>query len=633
MLAEFKEGKKKELEQTLKQWKKFVESHGKKYEHYDLTNDSWWVRTGEIIRKTISELEETTEPERIRMLLKIIFDMGKNRVLWSQNVRLIVTFLNTATPEELENLRQLLISMKHASTFDSKWIDEFYNVLKNQNPEKVSNFKALKGLLRNILGELYGKLHVDEAPVYNTCSRKFISQYFDFNKDDYEDFKDAFEKLKDEYRQVVGKLSDDNVPINAEIDMMFNCFDKDPGGCKVESEENGYHNFIDYLLNKKGQVILYGPPGTGKTWLARNYVVEKTGEEKPGNRWEFITFHQSYSYEEFIEGFRPRTGGEKGNEITYVVEDGIFKKMAIKAIVVGLLNSQQHLDRDTVRVLNRLNDLLDKYNEENFDYKEYQNMKKQLWEFIKGLDKEKIRGIFENGTKDHEFYIIIDEINRGNISKILGELITLLEKDKRLGGENQLIVTLPYSGEPFTVPPNLYIIGTMNTADRSIALLDVALRRRFSFLEIEPKPEKLKDKNNIEGINLEELLKKLNIKIEAIKDRDHRIGHSYFLEVRDLEGLHFVWYYEIVPLLMEYFYNDWESLAWLLGDGFLEDKLNEGNKKLQFKKPSLDIGNHIEPGRPYGIKFYDISKEQEKENFREALKWILDSVKEEQSGG
>ncbi|WP_237698658.1 AAA family ATPase [Pyrococcus yayanosii] len=256
------------------------------------------------------------------------------------------------------------------------------------------------------------------------------------------------------------------------------------------------------------------------------------------------------------------------------------------------------------------------------DYRRYHELKKKLWKKLLSLSKEDRKNIFKDAPK---FYLIIDKINRGNISKIFGELITLLENDKRIGEEHEIIVTLPYSGEPFAVPPNLYIIGTMNTADRSIALLDVALRRRFAFLEIEPRPEKLKDKS-IEGINLKELLEKLNLKIEAIKDRDHRIGHSYFLKVEKLEDLHFVWYYEIIPLLMEYFYNDWEALAWILGDGFIENKLEKENKKLKFEAPKIEIGKHVEPNTPYGIKFYDIDKE--KEDFKEALKWIIESVKE-----
>ncbi len=325
------------------------------------------------------------------------------------------------------------------------------------------------------------------------------------------------------------------------------------------NESGGLSEMLHSLLNTKGQVILYGPPGTGKTWLARKYVIEKTGDDKPGNCWEFITFHQSYSYEEFIEGFRPKTD-DNGN-IRYEVEDGVFKKIALRALVKGLLELENtSIENDK---LQRLYSLLTKKNPlSQKEYNEYLQLKKYLWKLVAKVPKEGLKKLAP------KFYLIIDEINRGNISKILGELITLLEKDKRLGGENQLIVRLPYSGEPFAVPPNLCIIGTMNTADRSIALLDVALRRRFAFIEVEPNPEKLKpipiDDTDI--INLAELLKTINDRIAVAKDRDHRIGHSYFLNVTTIEDLHRVWYYEVLPLLMEYFYNDWETIKWVLNE-------------------------------------------------------------------
>ncbi|RLF81335.1 hypothetical protein DRN38_02475 [Thermococci archaeon] len=752
------ENKREELRGRLTLWKNVVRFVRKKYEpHFDLTSKSWWLKNREDIIEIVRKLEN--KEDNTRELLRELF----NRKIWAGNIGLLQKFLIEAPNEDIQKLLEIVVDVKNSSEFKEEWVNKVYELLKNRYPQQVEKFRALKGHLFNIFGELYGKLHIETDPIMNACSKDFLRSYFESSN--YNEFKEAFKELKKEYLKVVGKLSENGFPINAEIDQMFNFFDKvkvwqmapgedgelmdmvrenreiyigwgnvgslqqyqnknelkekirelypenDPGTvagmlwnfykdmkrgdivvlkkgnskivfgiCKVigeyEFRENTkgdyYHlrqveflwlpekpveisnlpsNFVQrtlarldwdkfekvlenvldnepeefkkitQLLERKSQIILYGPPGTGKTWLARKYVIEKTGEDKPGNRWEFITFHHSYGYEEFIEGFRPRS---YENKIWYMIEDGIFKKLSLRALVRGLLGLENTLmDKNK---LQRLYELLTKKELlSRQEYNEYIQLKKYLWKLVERLPKDDLEKLTP------KFYLIIDEINRGNISKILGELITLLEKDKRLGGDYPLIVTLPYSGEHFAVPPNLYIIGTMNTADRSIALLDVALRRRFAFLEIEPKPEKLKDENNIEGINLEELLEKLNIKIEAIKDRDHRIGHSYFMKVKDLEKLHLVWYYEIVPLLMEYFYNDWEALAWLLGDKFIENKLNKGNKKLKFKKPS-EIEGQVEPNSPYGIKFYNVKDEQEKKEFIKALEWIIESVKEEQSG-
>ncbi|NPE27652.1 AAA domain-containing protein [Methanococcoides sp. SA1] len=238
----------------------------------------------------------------------------------------------------------------------------------------------------------------------------------------------------------------------------------------------------------------------------------------------FITFHQSYGYEDFIEGLKPTI--DEG-AISYEIKAGVFKEICGKA----------HHD------------------------------------------------------PDNKYVIVIDEINRGNIAKIFGELITLIEDDKRSEGDNKLTVKLPYSKDHFLVPSNLYIIGTMNTADRSIALLDIALRRRFTFLEIMPDYSILD--HEVDGINLGSLLRELNVMISSLIDRDHQIGHSYFCEVVNLikkedpdsarDKLHFVWYKKIMPLLQEYFYNDWEQLKLVLGDFILEDAISSNNSRLEGK--------------------------------------------------
>ncbi len=175
---------------------------------------------------------------------------------------------------------------------------------------------------------------------------------------------------------------------------------------------------------------------------------------------------------------------------------------------------------------------------------------------------------------DQNYAIFIDEINRGNISQIFGELITLIEDDKREGEDNELSATLPYSKTKLSVPSNLYIIGTMNTADRSVESLDTALRRRFSFIEMPPKPEIIKTSGKfndgiVSGINMVKLLELINSRIERLLDKDHMIGHSYFMAVINLNDLKNVIQNKILPLLQEYFYGDFGKIGLVVGEGFV----------------------------------------------------------------
>lgn len=459
-------------------------------------------------------------------------------------------------------------------------------------------------------------------------------------------------------------------------------------------------------------LILYGPPGTGKTYSTINraleiidpVLVQSTMSEKEGRakckarfdellhakRIGFVTFHQSFSYEDFVEGLKAST--DENGQVRYEVEDGIFKQMcstaaassaggnrigsankvdpagrtiwkmslgntlgtdaaiydecidngyvllgwgkgvdfsgassreAIKAKVeaekpVGweseytvtachafvntmkpgdliIVSDGNHKFR-AIGVVKGDYRLLPIDDEKEHIYQQCRNVD-WIRTYVPSLPNDRLMTVAfsqasiyrlkppaidldlmrsllnegETATSDdpRPFVLIIDEINRGNISRVFGELITLIEESKRTGKPEALSVKLPYSKEMFSVPANLYLIGTMNTADRSLAQVDIALRRRFVFEELMPDPSILSKLPKIDGIQVDKMLTAMNRRIEILYDREHTIGHTFFLSLHDdpsLAEMERIFSGRILPLLEEYFFEDWEKIRLVLGD-------------------------------------------------------------------
>jgi len=427
-------------------------------------------------------------------------------------------------------------------------------------------------------------------------------------------------------------------------------------------------------------LILHGPPGTGKTYHTINYAlsiienrtIEELALEKRAELKRrfveyneegliyFVTFHQSFSYEDFVEGIKPRT--EKG-KIVYEIEDGIFKHVCMEAkrhlietamsnlpvmeikidfnqLYQAFLNFLESEKFDSFKTEAGTTFMLHKISrgtsirvraEKSFSvysvlkarirkmYKHFQtgdvieNIDTAITALLGGVNTRAYWAVFkalkifegqyidslmqeeqEMAVPDDEieafdlneisqliindsrrFVLIIDEINRGNIASIFGDLITLIESDKREGEIESLNVVLPYSKTLLSVPPNLHIIGTMNSSDRSVEAIDTALRRRFTFQEMLPKPWLIKKEGRtpiIDGVDLGNMLEAINRRIETLLDKDHCIGHSYFMKVESFDELKDIFITRIVPLLAEYFFNDFGKIGLVLGKDFVQEK-------------------------------------------------------------
>lgn len=305
----------------------------------------------------------------------------------------------------------------------------------------------------------------------------------------------------------------------------FEKISTDDGNILVEQEQSEIKNSVDF--DSLEPLILYGPPGTGKTFKMQHEYIDKFAKEDC-----FVTtFHQSFSYEEFVEGLKPVLSTDSANvstssDVKYEIQKGIFYKACERAAVLAGYEASENKSA----LKKCIND---------------SNRSTKMAEAIK--NKKVV-------------LLCIDEINRANVSAVFGDLISLIEPSKRIGTDNEMIVQLPYSKKSFAVPANLMIVGTMNTADRSIQLLDSALRRRFRFEELLP------DYDKIENTTAKSILQKINARIRGLLDKDHQIGHSYFIEAETDIDIFNALKDCVIPLLEEYFYNDAQKIRQILNE-------------------------------------------------------------------
>ncbi|MBD2149851.1 AAA family ATPase [Pseudanabaena sp. FACHB-1277] len=482
---------------------------------------------------------------------------------------------------QVKNIRKNLLNMSGGLTFNSKSIEsceiksndkkykfitnisdgnprkeliEYDNLVANEDLFVTSIINRLENGSKNLI--LYGSPGVGKTYTVRKIASRFIRKIifgrnFELNLSDHKDLRDILCNLESQNlialemylnKKRIFKVSDllasslitkygNQIDIN-EISNRLNVYSR-----------SNPHTLFTNLFNEK-RTDYWTLTNSGKEYVENQLIKQFAGIKTLANfdishNIKFVTFHQSFAYEEFVEGIKPIPDGSGG--MSYTIKDGVFKEICTQA---------------------------------------------------------------KNDSKN-KYLIIIDEINRANIAKVFGELITLIEDDKRIGARNELKVTLPYSQEEFGVPKNLYILGTMNTSDRSIALLDIALRRRFTFIELKPDPELLKEKI-IDGIKLDQLLIQLNQRITLLIGRDYQIGHSYFMNVDTLESLRFTWYHRIIPLMQEYFYHNSEMLRVAIGEQFMPKMTVD---------PTLQkaLGNFF-PSEPQ----YEI-KELESNEFRNAL--------------
>ena len=569
---------------------------------------------------------------------------------------------------------------------------------------------------------------INEAWVKLTGKKLFVEATVDMESD-YRRFADVFSELFSIMRDDWRWQPQDWIDIQGFLWIATEPLEKDVS-------TNTSNNRGKSMPISPTNLILYGPPGTGKTYSTAEEAIRLCGEQVPegrealmltyqrllaAGRIEFVTFHQSMSYEDFVEGRQPTTESDEDDDSSSAgfrleTVPGIFRRMAKRAetsrgrstdgnaitiayrkvfkMSIGEANNPEdahlfeeaieggyallgwedidwsddkyadreaiieacktkgHTDIDArsgvvqmpfifrnrvhegdIVIVSKGNSLFRAIGKFTGDYEFHRQQEggyahrravHWLWMDREGVPVSEIytrrfmqKSIYllfdselnipalerylnsqqaDGPAEPEPFVLIIDEINRANISKVFGELITLLEPDKRLDQPNVLKVRLPYSGDDFGVPSNLHILGTMNTADRSIALLDTALRRRFTFREIMPDPSLLDGEAGTCGLDLPRILATINERIEYLYDREHQIGHAYFTGCASRADVDAVMRYKAIPLLAEYFFEDWEKIAAVLGDAVSDDEPITGgflNRSVLKSPPGIEDGDAI----------------------------------------
>lgn len=689
-------------------------------------------------RKQISEnlIGKPYKPDEFVTDLETFFSGYNLKTLNPQNyshllMKIVYSFENEWRKEETDKI---------SSQF-SKNIEQLKNLLENdQNTKGLFVFEKptktyvwIKDSL-GLIGDMvcHYEISYNKAPSLYTVDVHFEGT----NLSDYQQFDSVLKNLPDELKRFPWRKKGDSIRYGNGISSVHPdlvdelktqlCYIEENIGDKIrEIIKSSKSNQKGQIMEQKTPLnqILFGPPGTGKTFNTVNKAIAiahpdfnlnqtrdviKLEFDKLINEGQivFTTFHQSMSYEDFIEGIKPvlinetvETDPMESGKVAYEIQDGLFKKLCKRAqgVSAGIKSVKREIDFDRasyfkmsiggktkphihewciinnklalgwgndmdfstyldlvhagnwnkfrdrfiaehktlvdesryhiqamyiflkmkkgdVVLVSKGNQIIDavgvikndKYifdDSQDFDYYQFREVEwiatnldsspelfvkknisqQSIYEFYStDINKEYFKKFFatsENITNNENFVLIIDEINRGNVSQIFGELITLIEEDKRNGKGESLKVTLPYSKKPFGVPANLYIIGTMNTADRSVEALDTALRRRFSFEEIPPRYDLPELNYEYAGFKGFEILQTLNKRIEKLLDKDHQIGHSYLMPAKDEkseEKLLTSFYKNIIPLLQEYFFGDFGKIGLVLGKGFV--KVNDWDK-------------------------------------------------------